>query len=85
MGRILRNGGLLYFIVLLVFAVILVRFLSAGNPDVEKLNSQEFQRVVENHQIKTDIPQGQEGALVVRDEDQTVEGTLKNGQRFEYS
>ncbi|BBL79613.1 ATP-dependent zinc metalloprotease FtsH [Rubrobacter xylanophilus] len=85
MGRILRNGGLLYFIVLLVFAVILVRFLSAGNPDVEKLNSQEFQRAVENHEIKTDIPQGQEGALVVRDEDQTVEGTLKNGQRFEYS
>ncbi|ABG05129.1 FtsH-2 peptidase. Metallo peptidase. MEROPS family M41 [Rubrobacter xylanophilus DSM 9941] len=85
MGRILRNGGLLYFIVLLVFAVILVRFLSAGNPDVEKLNSQEFQRAIENNQIKTDIPQGQEGALVVRDEDQTVEGTLKNGQRFEYS
>ncbi|QYJ15344.1 ATP-dependent zinc metalloprotease FtsH [Rubrobacter xylanophilus DSM 9941] len=85
MGRILRNGGLLYFIVLLVFAVILVRFLSAGNPDVEKLNSQEFQRAVENNHIKTDIPQGQEGALVVRDEDQTVEGTLKNGQRFEYS
>jgi len=85
LGRILRNGGLLYFIVLLVFAVILVRFLSAGNPDVEKLNSQEFQRAIENNQIKTDIPQGQEGALVVRDEDQTVEGTLKNGQRFEYS
>ncbi|WP_411841518.1 ATP-dependent zinc metalloprotease FtsH [Rubrobacter xylanophilus] len=75
----------MYFIVLLVFAVILVRFLSAGNPDVEKLNSQEFQRAVENNHIKTDIPQGQEGALVVRDEDQTVEGTLKNGQRFEYS
>ncbi len=86
MGRILRNGGLLYFIILMVFAVILVRFLSAGDPDVEKLDSQEFQRAVEERAFVTDVPEGSDKQLTVRDEDQTVVGVLKDGnRRFEYS
>ncbi|SMC06492.1 membrane protease FtsH catalytic subunit [Rubrobacter radiotolerans DSM 5868] len=72
-------------ILLMVFAVILVRVLSGGAADVETLNSQQFQEVVQNNEIQTDIPEGEEGALLVRDQDQTVEGTLQNGDLFEYS
>jgi cell division protease FtsH len=85
LGRILRSGGLLYFILLMVFAVILVRVLSSGDTDVEVLNSQEFQERVESGEIDASIPEGEEGALMVLDEDQTVEGTLQNGDLFEYS
>ncbi|MEW6638530.1 MAG: AAA family ATPase, partial [Actinomycetota bacterium] len=70
----------------MVFAVILVRFLSAGDPDVEKLDSQEFQRAVEERAFVTDVPEGSDKQLTVRDEDQTVVGVLKDGnRRFEYS
>lgn len=85
MGRVLRNGGLLYFILLMVFAVILVRVLSSGNTDVETLNSQQFQEAVQQDNIRTNIAEGEEGALQVLDQDQTVEGTLQNGDLFEYS
>ncbi len=88
MGKILRSGGLLYFIILMVFAVILVRVLSAGNPDVRELNSQQFQEAVENKSFVTDLPQDDPDALTVKDEDQTVTGLLKNGnngEQFEYS
>ena len=88
MGRILRSGGLLYFIILMVFAVILVRVLSAGNPDVKELNSQEFQQKVEDKAFVTDLPQGDPDELTVKDEDQTVTGLIKNGnggEQFEYS
>ena len=40
MGRILRSGGLLYFVILIVLAVVLVNMLSRGNPEVAELNSQ---------------------------------------------
>ena len=69
----------------MVFAVILIRVLSSGDTDVEVLNSQEFQERVESGEIDASIPEGEEGALMVLDEDQTVEGTLQNGDLFEYS
>jgi cell division protease FtsH len=84
----LRSGGLLYFIILMVFAVILVRVLSAGNPDVKELNSQQFQQAVEDKAFVTDLPDGDPDELTVKDEDQTVTGLLKNGnggEKFEYS
>jgi cell division protease FtsH len=56
LGRILRSGGLLYFIILMVFAVILVRVLSAGNPDVEELNNLQFRQAVENKASVTNPP-----------------------------
>ncbi|HZY65348.1 MAG TPA: ATP-dependent zinc metalloprotease FtsH [Rubrobacteraceae bacterium] len=88
MGRILRSGGLLYFIILMVFAVILVRVLSAGNPDVRELNSQQFQQAVENNAFVLD-PEDPESKLTVEDQQQTVTGLLKrdNGgpQEFEYA
>jgi cell division protease FtsH len=88
LGRILRSGGLLYFIILMVFAVILVRVLSAGNPDIKELNSQQFQQAVEDKAFVTDLPEGDPDELTVKDEDQTVTGVLKNGnggEKFEYS
>ncbi len=50
----MRSGGLLYFIILMVFAVILVRVLSAGNPDVEELNNLEFRQAVEDKAFVTE-------------------------------
>ncbi|MDP8940563.1 MAG: ATP-dependent zinc metalloprotease FtsH, partial [Actinomycetota bacterium] len=88
LGRILRSGGLLYFIILMMFAVILVRVLSAGNPDVRELNSQQFQQAVENNAFVLD-PEDPENKLTVEDQQQTVTGLLKrdNGgpQEFEYA
>jgi cell division protease FtsH len=77
-----------YTIFLVVFAVILVRVLSAEDPDVEELNSQEFQEAVKDKAVVTD-PAREEDQLTVRDEDQTVTGLLKRDggrtQKFEYS
>ncbi|MGB3632967.1 MAG: ATP-dependent zinc metalloprotease FtsH [Rubrobacteraceae bacterium] len=88
MGRILRSGGLLYFIILMVFAVILVRVLSSGSPDVRELNSQQFQQAVNNEAFVLD-PEDPEQKLTVEDQKQTVTGLLKrdNGgpQEFEYA
>jgi cell division protease FtsH len=88
LGRFLRSGGLLYFFILIIFAVILVRVLSAGNPDVSKLDSQEFQRAVDERAFVLD-PEQEEERLTVLDEDQTVTGLLQreNGapEKFEYS
>ena len=88
MGRILKSGGLLYFIILMVFAVILVRVLSAGNPDVKELNSQQFQQAIDNKAFVQN-PKDPEKKLTVEDQRQTVTGLLKrdNGgpQEFEYS
>ncbi|CAN5656377.1 ATP-dependent zinc metalloprotease FtsH [soil metagenome] len=88
MGRILRSGGLLYFIILMVFAVILVRVLSAGNPDIRELNSQQFQQAVNNEAFVLDA-KDPEQKLTVLDEKQTVTGLLerdKGGpQEFEYA
>ena len=89
MGRMLRGGGLLYFIILMVFAVILIRVLSAGNPDVKVLNSQQFQKAIDTNAFvtKTNDPEKQ---LTVKDQDQTVTGVLKKGSpvgqgKFEYA
>jgi cell division protease FtsH len=85
LGRILRSGGLLYFVILMVFAVILVRVLSAGNPDVKELNSQEFQKAIDERAFVLN-PSTEENELTVLDEDQTVTGLLKDGnEEFEYS
>ena len=89
MGRMLRGGGLLYFIILMVFAVILVRVLSAGNPDVKELNSQQFQKAVDENAFVTK-PEDPENKLTVKDQDQTVTGVLKDGSdvgqgQFEYA
>nr|WP_269479186.1 ATP-dependent zinc metalloprotease FtsH [Rubrobacter xylanophilus] len=42
-----RDRAPLYFVLMIVFATILFGALSAEDPDVEKLDSQEFQRAVE--------------------------------------
>jgi cell division protease FtsH len=89
LGRILRSGGLLYFIILMVFAVILVRVLSAGNPDVEELNNLEFKKVVEDKAFVTDLREGDPDTLTIKDEDQTVTGLYKpegggEEKEFEY-
>jgi cell division protease FtsH len=89
LGRILRSGGLLYFIMLMVFAVILVRVLSAGNPDVKELNNLEFRQAVEDKAFVTDLPEGDPNTLTVKDEDQTVTGLYRpegggEPKEFEY-
>jgi cell division protease FtsH len=89
LGRILRSGGLLYFIILMVFAVILVRVLSAGNPDVEEFNNLEFRQAVEDRAFVTDLPENDPDRLTVKDEDQTVTGLYKpegggEPKEFEY-
>ena len=85
----MRSGGLLYFIILMVFAVILVRVLSAGNPDVKELNNLEFRKAVEDKAFVTKgLPEGDPNTLTIKDEDQTVTGLLKRDggqeQEFEY-
>jgi cell division protease FtsH len=89
LGRILRSGGLLYFIILMVFAVILVRVLSAGNPDVKELNNLEFRQAVEDKAFVTNLPDNDPDRLTVKDEDQTVTGLYKpqgggEPKQFEY-
>jgi cell division protease FtsH len=89
LGRILRSGGLLYFIILMVFAVILVRVLSAGSPEVEELNNLEFKKVVEDKAFVTDLDEGDPNTLTIKDEDQTVTGLYRpkpgaSPKEFEY-
>ena len=50
MGRFLR-GGALYVIVLLIFVALVANVIRAGNPNVEELNSQEFQEAVDSGMI----------------------------------
>ena len=87
MGRLLRNGGLLYFVILMVFAVILVRYLSAGSTETTTLNNVEFQNAVDEQSFVLD-PAEEERKLTVLDEDQKVTGLLKrdggNTEEFEY-
>jgi cell division protease FtsH len=89
LGRILRSGGLLYFIILMVFAVILVRVLSAGNPDVEEFNNLEFRQAVEDRAFVTELPENDPDRLTIKDEDQTVTGLYRpdgsgEPKEFEY-
>jgi cell division protease FtsH len=78
-----------HFFILMVLAVYLISALSADDPDVEVLNSQEFQKAVEDEAFVTDLPEGDPGALTVRDEDQTVTGLLERDsgqpQQVKYS
>jgi len=87
LGRLLRNGGLLYFVILMVFAVILVRYLSAGSTETTTLNNVEFQNAVDEQSFVLD-PAEEERKLTVLDEDQKVTGLLKrdggNTEEFEY-
>jgi cell division protease FtsH len=85
----LRSGGLLYFIILMVFAVILIRVLSAGNPDVEELNNLQFRQAVEDKAFVTDLPENDPNRLTIKDEDQTVTGMYRppgggEPKEFEY-
>ena len=71
----------------MVMAVVLVRFLSASNPDVKTLNSQQFLKAVESKSFVTNVPKDSPKQLTVKDQDQTVTGYLKNGkkgQEFKY-
>jgi cell division protease FtsH len=84
LSRFLR-GGALYIIVLLIFVAIVANLIRAGNPNVEELNSQEFQQAVES---KSFVLDDEKNKLLVKDEDQTVTGELQEGdeepQKFEY-
>jgi cell division protease FtsH len=85
----LRSGGLLYFIILMVFAVILIRVLSAGNPDVEELNNLQFRQAVQDKAFVTDLPENDPNRLTIKDEDQTVTGMYRppgggEPKEFEY-
>ncbi|HEX2181505.1 MAG TPA: ATP-dependent zinc metalloprotease FtsH [Rubrobacteraceae bacterium] len=80
---------MLYFIILMVFAVILVRVLSAGNPDVEEFNNLEFRQAVEDRAFVTDLPENDPDRLTIKDEDQTVTGLYRpegggEPKEFEY-
>ncbi|MCA1730432.1 MAG: ATP-dependent zinc metalloprotease FtsH [Actinobacteria bacterium] len=86
MGRFLR-GGALYVIFLVIFAVIIVNFIRAGNPNVTELDSQEFQQAVQDQSFVTDDMKNE--PLLVKDEDQTVTGWLQPSgedqtEKFEY-
>src|ERR687897_690822 len=89
LGRILRSGGLLYFVILIVLAVVLVNMLSRGNPDVAELNSQQWNQAVQNETFDTSLDKTNENYLTIYDEDQTVRGQLNtdagNTKEFEYS
>ena len=87
MGRILRGGGLLYFIILIILAVVLVNMLSRGNPDVRELDSLEWQQAVQDKRLVTDVDKTSEDRLTVFDEDQTVRGLVKStggGEPFNF-
>ncbi len=85
MGRFVRSGGLLYIIILLVFAVILVRFLSADGQNVKTLNSQQWNQDIKRHAFVTNVPNSSSNMLTVHDQDQKVTGKLKSGKQFQYS
>jgi cell division protease FtsH len=73
----------------MVLAVYLIPALSADDPDVEVLDSEEFQEAIEDKAFVTDLPEGDPDALTIRDEGQTVTGLLEEGsgqpQEFKYS
>ncbi|MFL6008531.1 MAG: ATP-dependent zinc metalloprotease FtsH [Rubrobacteraceae bacterium] len=74
---------------MMVFAVILIRVLSAGNPDVEELNNLQFRQAVQDKAFVTDLPENDPNRLTIKDEDQTVTGMYKppgggEPKEFEY-
>ena len=88
MGRFLRGGGL-YILVLAFFAILIVSLINNASPNVTKLDSQEFQQAVDNQSFVTGVPEGETGALTVKDEDQTVTGQIQESgedpYEFEFS
>jgi cell division protease FtsH len=71
--------------VLVVFMALVVSLIRAGNPNVKELDSQEFQEAVDNKAFVVDDMEN--NPLLVKDEDQTVTGSLDdNGssEKFEY-
>jgi len=89
LGKFLRSGGLLYLFFLWVFAMMLINALSAGDSDVQTLDSREWRQHVENGDFVTGLGENHPGALTVKDQNQTVTGLLDQGggreQEFEYS
>ncbi len=87
MGRFLR-GGALYVIFLVIFAVIIVNFIRAGNPNVTELDSQEFQQAINDQAFVISEDESDNNRLLVKDEDQTVTGQLQQSgedpENFEY-
>jgi cell division protease FtsH len=88
LGRFLR-GGALYVIFLVIFAVIIVNFIRAGNPNVTELDSQEFQQAISDQAFVISDDETDNNRLLVKDEDQTVTGQLQQSsedepERFEY-
>jgi cell division protease FtsH len=85
LNKFLRSG-VLYVIVLAVFVLIVVNVIHAGNPSVDKLDSQQFQQAIDN---KTFVTGDENNKLLVKDEDQTVTGSLTKSdggtEKFEYS
>jgi cell division protease FtsH len=76
----------LYIIVLAIFVLIMFRVLSAGSPDVKELDSQQFQKAIDENAFKLDVPADEQGTLTVMDQDQTVTGLLKDGDKeFEFA
>ena len=73
MGRFLRSGGL-YFIILVIFAIVLVRLISTGSPDAEELTSEQFETAVDERAFVLDDEQN---PLTVKDDDQTVIGMYR--------
>ncbi|HSK99978.1 MAG TPA: ATP-dependent zinc metalloprotease FtsH [Rubrobacteraceae bacterium] len=89
MDKFLRSGGLLYLFFVWVFGLMLINALSAGNSNIETLDSREWRQHVDNGDFVTGLGENDPGALTVKDEDQTVTGLLDRGggweQEFEYS
>src|SRR3712207_2159419 len=78
-----------HFIILMVLAVYMIAALSADDTDVEVLDSEEFQKAVEDKAFVTNLPEKDAGALTVREGDQAVAGLLERDggqpQEFECS
>jgi ATP-dependent Zn protease len=83
MGRFSKSRGLLYFMILMVLVVILVRMFSLGSSNVKELNSQQFLTAVHNHEFVTN-PANPDNQLTVHDQSQEVTGELRGGQQFAY-
>jgi len=85
LSRSLR-GVLLYGIVLVIFGSLVLQLISHGNPSVRELDSQEFQKAVDEKAFVVDDMDN--NPLLVRDDDQTVVGQLKgedeNLEKFKY-
>ena len=76
MGRFSRSRGLLYFMILMVLVVIVVRMFSLGTSKPKELNSQQFLAAVNTHQFIT-TPPNPDNRLTVHDQSQGAQGRPK--------